>query len=722
VAGGCGFLGRRTTLVVLGTNPVSSDPQSVAAIERTLLDLLTTFDLVDVLTDLPVKNKSPTAVLTTQDPPVQATTQDPPVQEVVIQREEPRTESNKPAAGWERKVVIRQSGQDQGRADIYYSYRGGPRQRSMAEVGRFCVAEQLPFEMKRFDFSTKNKTPAVGDEVASSSSNLLEVARGGETEPPLRSSDSDYEDVPDVDLAGQEFMPGAFCTEVRIPTSYKEAIQSPQATEWKDAMNEEMDTLKERRVFTEVPKPARKKVIGSRWVYTLKQDSKGKPVRYRARLVAQGHTQKKGFDYFETFSPVIAFTLVRFFFALLVVCFGWVHCHLDIKCAYLYGNLDEETYLNPAPGFGSTGNVAWRLHKALYGLHQSGRSWFVDLDATFKNLGFNKVLSTNCIYTYKNRAIVLVYVDDLAIFARDDKTLKEVIALIKSTYDVKNLGCIRRFLGVEFEQTNGRWTLHQKEYITGLARHFGLEGARSVTVPLDPGVTLISHPEKEEVNSTQYRSLIGALMFIATRTRPDILYAVTAMSQFNCHPTLDHWRMLQRVLVYVYQTKQLGLCYEDSPSQPVLRFYSDSSWASCVVDRKSWSGFVGYLAGMPITWRAQKQRCVALSTMEAEFVGLSATVIEVKWLAAICRELAWLELTNPVLLYCDNEAAISFARDHREHMATKHIDLKYKFVREALQENMFRLSYVPTKENVADIFTKSLPRVPFVRLRETLVK
>ena len=205
-------------------------------------------------------------------------------------------EVHKPPDGWERLVVIRQSGQEAGRADIYHSYRGGPRLRSKNEVGRYCMENKLPFNVSQFDFSTKNRVPAKGDdvvegEIPSTSGNVDSDTNTG---PPVSDDDDPY-----TCMLGAEFHPEAFCTEVQVPTTYIEATHSPQASEWKKAMEEEMCTLKTRGVYTPVKKPKDKKIIGSRWVYSVKKDSKGKIAKYRARLVAQGNTQRKGFDYFE---------------------------------------------------------------------------------------------------------------------------------------------------------------------------------------------------------------------------------------------------------------------------------------------------------------------------------------------------------------------------------------------------------------------------------------
>ena len=334
-----------------------------------------------------------------------------------------------------------------------------------------------------------------------------------------------------------------------------------------------------------------------------------------------------------------------------------------------------------------------------------------------------KLQSTNCIYTYKNKAVILVYVDDLAIFAKNKETLDEVIGLLAGRYEIKNLGEVRKFLGVEFERRDGRWRIHQASYIEALAKHYGLEETRRVLIPLDAGIALMSDRKAEigVAETTRYRSLIGALMFLASRTRPDIQFAVTCLSQYNSCPSPDKWRLLQRVLKYAHSTRNLSINCEPMSGQPKLVMYTDSSWASSLEDRKSWSGYIGLIADIPITWRTTKQRCVTLSTMESEFVGLSSAMIEVKWLHALCTELNWLNVGLPTKVLCDNQAAIAYAQNYNEHMQSKHIDIKYKFVREALKEQMCELSYVTSSNNLADMFTKPLPKTPFERFRDSVM-
>jgi transposase InsO family protein len=646
--------------------------------------------------------------------------------EVPAEQIPPRRPVVIPNPGWRRETVCRLTGPDAGRYDVYYRYLEGRRMKSVADAGRFCLQNDIPFDETRFDFSIKNIEPALGPPLLAQpeqNQNQNQNQNQPEHNEPLDTAWRE-ETINAEDLEEEEEIqePEVHCLEAYEPGTYQEAISSPFAPKWKAAMEDEMITLKDRKAYTPVASSPKIRTVGSRWVYTLKRDAEGKIARYRARLVAQGHTQRKELDYHDTYSPVVNFTLVRFFFILFVIGLGWLSSHLDIKCAYFYGDLDEEIYMRPPLGFGSKSGFVWRLHKAMYGLKQSGRQWYIALDEKLRQLGFIRLSSTNCVYMYHGSAILLVYVDDLIIFAKDKSTLDKIIKSLADTYRTTNLGQIRKVLGVEFIQKDGYWFINQTRYIDGLAKRFDMLKVPNVLLPLDVGAALRPCPEDVvgRVDSTRYRSLIGAIMFLALRTRPDMLHATVVLAQFSSNPSPDHWRLLLRLLAYAYSTKNLGIRCSPPDSPMEVIFYSDSSWASCLADRKSWSGYIGTLCGIPFSWRASKQKCVALSTMEAEFVGLTATTQEVMWLTAICKEMFPIIPSLSRKIMCDNQSAIAFAKDNVEHSQTKHIDLRLKFVRDVIQEKVFDLRYINTRENLADVFTKPLPRVSLDRFKKAV--
>ncbi|KAF8766821.1 Retrovirus-related Pol polyprotein like [Argiope bruennichi] len=216
-------------------------------------------------------------------------------------------------------------------------------------------------------------------------------------------------------------------------------------------MEEEISILKERKVWDLVPKPANGKVIGCRWVYTIKLNEKGVIVRYKARLVAQGFRQIQGIHYDEVFSPVVNFSIIRMCFSVLVCKQKWRHCQLDIKCAYLYATIQEGIFMTQPQGFVDPNKPdhVCHLNKALY---QSGREWLLEIHSVLENLNFKKLDWTNCVYAYQDNVVLLLNVDDIVIFAKTDILIEEVINRLSTHFDLKILGKTLTLLGVQFEE------------------------------------------------------------------------------------------------------------------------------------------------------------------------------------------------------------------------------------------------------------------------------
>ena len=433
--------------------------------------------------------------------------------------------------------------------------------------------------------------------------------------------------------------------------------------------------------------------------------------RFRSRLVAQGFRQTFGEDYEEIFSPVVNYVLIRLFFVLLVVLRGWQDCHLDVKCAYLYGELDCTTYLAIPKGWRSESNdgMVWKLQRALYGLHQSGRQWYIKLDETLKKLGFTKFRGFNCVYFYGDFCVIMIYVDDIVMFTPDLKCQEYCIAQLASCFDLVNLGKIQTLLGVNFLRENNRIFLSQATYIDALTVKYK-EFVNFVTkVPGNIGqIVQSAKPGDLLDNIFPYRSLIGSLLFLATRTRPDILFSVILLSQYNTTHTKFHVRLLIQVLNYVVATRdyriELTGCTGDN-----LIAYCDASFASDRDSRRSFGGFIVYLGNIPISWNCAKQKAVTLSTMEAEYITLVDCAKEVNWLNHVFLSCPIVLRKESVpLIFTDNVSCVHFTKNEVENSRTKHIDVKFKFLREWFHDGLFTLRTVGTKYNIADVFTKWL--------------
>ncbi|CAK9816510.1 Retrovirus-related Pol polyprotein from transposon TNT 1-94 [Anthophora quadrimaculata] len=505
--------------------------------------------------------------------------------------------------------------------------------------------------------------------------------------------------------------------EIIEPETVEEALASPQARQWKNAIREELDSLSNRNTWEVTELPKGRKCIGCKWVFKLKTNTEGKITRYKARLVAQGFSQKKGVDYSETYSPVANFSLIRLFLALAVI-FKWHTRHVDIKCAYLYGTLKEEIYMKLPPLYNAKEGMVAKLLRPIYGLKQSGRNWNEELDVYLTGQGFKRMQSSSCVYKREDGTILIIYVDDIFIFAPDSKLVTDTVRRITEKYEAKDLGEINQALGVKVERNNaGNIYLSQRLYIEEMLKKYNMTECRKVTTPLDPSLRIskedapTTDTERSYMANVPYRGLIGGLMFLALYTRPDILFAVTKLSQYNSNPGRKHWQQAKHILRYLSATKDYGIVYKTN-IKPKFEIYCDADWACDPDDRHSFSGMVMLFGGNIVKWRTVKQKSLSTSTMEAEYVSLANGVKEAMWLNMFMSELGLTDYVSDSLqINCDNRAAIDFAKNRMEKNRTKHIDIAYHIVRENLEKGLIHLTYVPSNENLADGMTKGLKKI-----------
>jgi hypothetical protein len=301
-----------------------------------------------------------------------------------------------------------------------------------------------------------------------------------------------------------------------------------------------------------------------------------------------------------------------------------------------------------------------------------------------------------------------VYVDDLILFSHNNSEMARVTELLKSKFEIKDLGPIKKVLGIEFEKRKNNYVIHQKGYIDRLKKNFGEIPFVKSKLPMSPGQVIqndLSEPSIEGV--FPYRNLIGSLLFLATRTRPDILFSINLLSQYNSHPTIRHWKMLCQVFNYVQSTKNYVIPLDVQGTKDLF-IYTDASWASDRDDRRSFSGYITFFRNVPISWKTTKQRCVALSSMEAEYIAISEGVKELLYLNDIykeCSEILNYNVCQPIL-YSDSQSAIYYSKNNLENTRNKHIDIRYHFVKDLLQLNKFNILKIPGDCNIADLLTK----------------
>ena len=505
--------------------------------------------------------------------------------------------------------------------------------------------------------------------------------------------------------------------------SYQEAAIGPDKEKWEVAMNTEMASLKENNVWDLVEPPVGQKIVGCKWVYKIKTGADGSVQRYKARLVAQGFTQKYGTDFDETFCPVVRQESLRLLMALSVQ-HGLTLHQIDVTTAFLNGKLDKEVYMQQLNGYVCKGKEKYvcKLNKSIYGLKQSPHCWNLTLDTYLKKLKFAQTASDPCIYYRKTGGDIMyvgVYVDDIILAGKTVRQVEEIKRDLSQEFDIKDLGKLGYFLGmkvVQNEESQSIW-IGQPAYAENLLRKHGMQDSKPTGTPTDVNSKLQPAAiQADPFKQTEYRSAVGSLMYLAVSTRPDIAFAVNNLARFNSNPQKEHWTALKRVLRYLKGTLNHGILYKQDGLDKCVG-YSDADWAGDISDRKSTSGYIFMLSGGAISWSSRKQKCVALSTAEAEYVALSSAVQECIWLRQLEAELGN-AIEGPSLILEDNQSAIAMAKNPQYHGRAKHIDIRHHFVREQVALGNIELQYCSTTEMTADMLTKGLNRERFCKLRE----
>lgn len=518
--------------------------------------------------------------------------------------------------------------------------------------------------------------------------------------PPVRYGDFDYS----LYSHGQKILDE--------PSSYEEAMASPNRLKWQAAMQAEYDSLLSNGVWRLVERPQNRNVVKSKWVYKVKQDASGNFEKFKARLVARGFSQKPGVDFDKTFSPVVRHSTMRILFNLANELDMDVD-HIDVTTAFLHGELKEEIYMEPPLGFISDDHKVCLLQKSIYGLKQASRVWNETVNDLLVGNGYSQTKCEPCVYvkrdktTSNNITILALYVDDFFLFGNDHVEKQELFNILSSKFNVKNLGPIKSCLGINVvrDREKGTLMLSQKDYIKRLLGRFGLSECKSVSTPMQ--VNEKFYIPKDNICETEYnfRELIGSLMYLSVCTRPDITYSCSVLSQFNNCYDRTHWLAGKRILRYLARTVDYGLIFHKCKNFN-LQVFADADWANDPNDRKSYTGFVLKLGSNTINWESRKQRCVAMSSTEAEYLAISDACKDIMFTRHF-----WLEIMNTNVhckIFNDNQSAQKLLLSKECHKRTKHIDVRYHFIKDLVCKNYVSVSYMSTSEMIADILTKAL--------------
>ncbi|KAK1681229.1 hypothetical protein QYE76_042077 [Lolium multiflorum] len=440
----------------------------------------------------------------------------------------------------------------------------------------------------------------------------------------------------------------------------------------------------------------------------LRKDADGNITVYKARLVAKGFRQIQGVDYDETFSPVAKLKSVRILLAIAAF-FDYEIWQMDVKTAFLNGDIEEELYMVQPKGFVDPKNAdkVCKLQRSIYGLKQASRSWNLRFDRVIKDFGFIRTHGEACIYkkvSGSSVAFLILYVDDILLIGNDIELLSSVKGYLNKSFSMKDLGEAAYILGIKIYRDRSRRLigLSQSTYLDKILKKFRMDESKKGFLPMLPGKVLsktqgpATADERERMSKIPYASAVGSIMYAMLCTRPDIAHAVSLTSRYQSDPGMEHWTAVKNILKYLKRTKDI---------------YTDASWNTDPDDSKSQSGYVFILNGAAVSWSSSKQCTVAKSSTESEYIAASEASSEAVWMKRFIVELGVVpSALDPLVIYCDNTGAIANAKEPRSHKKLKHIKLRFHSIREYIEDGEVEICKVHTDLNVADPLTKALPR------------
>ena len=539
-------------------------------------------------------------------------------------------------------------------------------------------------------------------------------------------------------------------SDVPIPKNYQSAINSDLAKEWTLSINKELQGMIDFKVWDVVPRTEMKQArpISTTYVFKAKPNADGSLERLKARVCARGFLQRYGTDFLQTFAPVARLSTIRLQVALSTQ-MDLEMRHLDFKSAFLQGELDIPLFMEQPDGLQELMDKkgesipkdhVLRLKKGIYGLKQAGRIWYQTMANGLIELGFTRSPSDSCLFYILNPdksdiILITTWVDDCIVSFSNPVSWNDMLKKICAKFTLGTGTDFEWCLGmaVSRNRDNGTICLHQSLYVKNLLKQFHMEDSCIVRTPADSSVTLSKEmapkgpDEVRRMGTIPYRSLLGALLHLANFTRPDIALAVNICARYaNCYGD-QHWKALKRILRYlkgtIYKTtgNSPGLLYKRSDSNDLsITGFVDADYARCPDSRRSTTGYIFMCCGGPLSWESSKQRIVATSTAEAEYVALALAVKEAIWLRKLHFDL---ELPVPVIpLHEDNEACIKIAENPVFHKRTKHIDIRFHFIRDHLKKGNISVPHISTKQQLADVLTKPLARPTFEYFASIMVK
>eukprot|EP00253_Pinus_taeda_P004661 PITA_04661 len=451
-------------------------------------------------------------------------------------------------------------------------------------------------------------------------------------------------------------------------------------------MDEERNAIERNKTWDLVELPKGKEFIGVKWVYKTKCNAEGKIERHKARLVVKGYKQQYGRDYEETFALVARMETVR---AVLSITAQnkWKVYQMDVKSTFLNGVLMEEVYIEQPLGYEKKGqeHKVCRLKKALYGLKQAPRAWYSRIHFYLLENEFDKCEGEPTVYIKEKDGkilIVVLYVEDVIFTGNDDYLIKNFKSVMKEEFEMTDMGLLRYFLGIEVDQNEIGIFISQARYVNEVLGRFNMQECKAAITPMVMGLKLSKENSSKDFDPRLYQSIVGSLMHL-TATKTDIMFVVSLISRFMERPKEAHWQATKIILRYVKGTKSFGILYNVSECSDLVG-YTDIDWAR-----------------------------------KAEYVAATAATCQAVWMRRMLRSLGQ-EQAKATVILCDNSSAIALSKNSVFHKRTKHIDTRFHYIRELVNNGEIVLQHCRTQEQVADILTNPLDQKSFEFLRKCM--
>jgi hypothetical protein len=519
-------------------------------------------------------------------------------------------------------------------------------------------------------------------------------------------------------------------TKTKEPATFNEAWYHPDSEEqagWRDAIEKELNDMHlKRQIWDKMAIqdiPTGRKLIGSKWVFKKKKNG-----IYRARLCALGYNQVPGIDYTDNFAPVVNDITLRLVFLSWLVNPAWSARVYDVETAFLYGELEEPVYMKIPQGLDKfIGNLKPKtecllLKKAMYGLVQAARQWWRKfISMLVDEFKFNKSQADACVLIREDEEgtiILCIYVDD-ALMVGDPRAIQKTVKQLRSKVSLKDVGPLSEYVGCTVVRDGDKKKLWmwQPDLITKLEEvfHDKINTLQVYKTPAAPGEIIMKAKDEsekvDEATHSLFRSGVGMLLYLVKFSRPEISNAVREMAKVNDGPTKAHMKSLYRLIKYVVDTRHHGLVMEPTETHQdntwEMKAFCDSDYAGDKDGRKSISGFVIYIQGCLISWKSRSQKSVTLSSTEAEYVAISEMCAEIMFLKQVLEFLK-IKVVLPIIVRVDNVGAIYLAQNAVSGPRMKHVDVRYHFVRDYIEDGIVKIVFVKSEDNDSDIYTKNL--------------